>query len=115
MKVAPLALVPLPALNARATASPAVTVICCVATVKPAVEKVKVYVVPATPRIPRSVNVAKPRSAATLVVPRSCPPEPEVIATLTVEVLRSTRFPCASLIETCGWVVNSAPLCVPAL
>ena len=55
--------------------------------------------VPAIPRRPSEAKVARPRTAVAVVAPMSCPPAPEVIATVTVEVLRRTRLLWASLIE----------------
>ena len=57
------------------------------------------YVLPAIPRRPSVAKVARPRTAVAVVAPMSCPPAPDVIATVTVEVLRRTRLFCASLIE----------------
>jgi hypothetical protein len=65
------------------------------------------------PVIARSVNVATPFRAVTVVVPVSVP-LPDAFVTVTASVLDVTVFPEASRMATTGCVVNGAPLRAPA-
>jgi uncharacterized membrane protein YfbV (UPF0208 family) len=67
---------------------------------------------PGVPERTRSVKVATPLTAATVVVPFKVP-DPEAIdaTTLTVEVV--TVFPEASVTLITGWVVRTTPLTAP--
>ena len=68
---------------------------------------------PAVPVTTRSVNVAMPFDAATVVVPLSVPVPDAMDATiLTVEVV--TVLPPESTIRITGWVLSSEPLPAPA-
>jgi hypothetical protein len=67
---------------------------------------------PAVPERTRSVKVAIPLTAATVVVPLKVPvPEAIDATTLTVEVV--TVFPDESVMRTTGWVVSATPLTAP--
>jgi hypothetical protein len=67
---------------------------------------------PAVPERTRSVKVAIPFTAATVVVPLNVPVPEAIDATiLTVEVV--TVFPDESVIRTTGWVVSATPLTAP--
>ena len=74
---------------------------------------VKVTVkLPAVPESARSVNVATPLTAATVVVPLRVPvPDAIDATTLTVEVV--TVFPDKSVMRTTGWVVKAVPAAAP--
>jgi hypothetical protein len=67
---------------------------------------------PGVPESTKSVKVATPLTAATVVVPLKVP-DPEAIdaTTLTVEVV--TVFSEASVTLITGWVVSAAPLTAP--
>jgi len=67
-----------------------------------------VYVVPATPLIPKVVNVAIPLAAVALCVPTSDPPDEIVAVTIDVESA-VTVFPPLSLMVTTGLVLKAAP------
>ena len=58
------------------------------------------------------MNVATPDTAVAVLVPTRVPPD-ETVAVTTVEESDVTVLPLASLIATCGWVVNAAPAVVP--
>jgi hypothetical protein len=67
---------------------------------------------PAVPESTKSVKVATPLTAATVVVPLRVPvPEAIDAATLTVEVV--TVFSEASVTLITGWVVSATPLTAP--
>ena len=71
------------------------------------------YAVPAVPEMPRLVNVATPFTAVAVVAPTSVAPDDTVAVTTVLESDVAT-FPPASVTDTCGWVVNAAPVVVPA-
>ena len=73
--------------------------------------KVKVKL-PAVPERTRSVKVATPATAATVVVPLKVP-VPEAIDATTLTVDDVTVFPDESVMRTTGWVVNATPLTAP--
>ena len=67
---------------------------------------------PAVPVMTRSVKVAIPDNAVTVVVPESVPvPEAIVATTLTEELV--TVLPLASTIRITGWVARVDPLAAP--
>jgi hypothetical protein len=68
---------------------------------------------PTVPERTRSVKVATPLTAATVVVPLKLPPLPDPMeaTTFTVEVV--TVFPEESVILTTGWDVSANPLTAP--
>jgi hypothetical protein len=67
---------------------------------------------PAVPERTRSVKVATPLTAATVVVPLKVPvPEAIDATTLTVEVV--AVFPGASVTRTTGWIESATPLTAP--
>jgi len=68
---------------------------------------------PAVPLIRKSVNVATPFTAATVVVPDNVPPVPEAIVATTFTVELVTVFPLASTMRTTGCVAKFAPLTAP--
>jgi hypothetical protein len=68
---------------------------------------------PALPERTRSVKVATPFTAATVVVPLRVP-VPEAIDATTLTVDDVSKFPDASVILITGWVVKAAPLTAPA-
>jgi hypothetical protein len=77
-----------------------------VAEVKPVESKVRVYDELVRPVKVRSVNVATPPTAVTLVVPPIVPPEAVAV---TVAVEDVTVFPFASAIRTTGCVDRTEP------
>src|SRR6478752_10754170 len=68
---------------------------------------------PATPAIPRSVNVATPPLVATARVPDKLPP-PLASAAVIVADAVDTRLPAASRISTTGCVASGPPIAPPS-
>jgi len=68
---------------------------------------------PAVPVSLKSVNVARPFTAATVVVPDNVPPVPEAIVATTFTVDEVTVLELASTILITGCVVKSTPLTAP--
>ncbi len=68
---------------------------------------------PVAPERTRSVKVAMPLTAATVVVPLRVP-VPEAIEATTLTVDEVTVFPEASVILITGWVVKAVPAAAPA-
>jgi hypothetical protein len=68
---------------------------------------------PVVPERTRSVKVATPLTAATVVVPFKVP-VPEAIEATTLTVDDVSIFPDASVILITGWVVKAAPTAAPA-
>ena len=68
---------------------------------------------PAVPVITRSVKVAIPATAATVVVPESVP-VPEAIDATTLPVNDVTVLSPESVTLTTGWVASCDPLAAPA-
>jgi hypothetical protein len=64
---------------------------------------------PAVPERTRSVKVATPLIAATVVVPLNVP-DPEAIDATTLAVEVVAVFPDESVIRTTGWIVSATPL-----
>ena len=98
-------------------AAPTVGTTDCVATVRSSsstvAEYVMVYVVPATPIMPRSTNVATPLTAVAVVVPTNVAPLPtEAVTTVVLSLV--TTLPLPSCSATCGCVENAAPTAAPS-
>ena len=68
---------------------------------------------PAVPVSRKSVNVATPATAATVVVPDNVPPAPVAIVATTLTVELVTVLPFASTILITGWTVKLTPLTAP--
>jgi len=68
---------------------------------------------PVAPVMTRSVKVAIPATAATVVIPPSSP-EPVAIDATTSTVELVTVLPLASMMRMTGWVVRGDPLGAPA-
>ena len=68
---------------------------------------------PVAPVMTRSVKVAIPATAATVVIPLSTP-LPVVIDATTSTVELVTVLPLASMMRMTGWVVRGDPLGAPA-
>jgi hypothetical protein len=73
--------------------------------------KVKVKF-PGVPESTKSVKVATPLTAATVVVPLKVP-DPEAIDATTLAVEVVAVFPDPSVIRTTGWSVSATPLTAP--